>query len=90
MPSLKGYTFPMSQEKVDRYKEEKRNRKKDMQKAKRNKLIAGIAALAVACVIIVWIAYSGYKSYEASLPSQEFEVSLDAITDYINSLTADE
>ena len=73
----------MSQEKVDRYKEAKKNRKKDMQKAKRNRWIAAIIALCAACVVVVWIVYSGYTSYQASQPLQEFEVSLDALTEYI-------
>ena len=44
----------MSQEKVDRYKEQKRNRKAIQAKKKRNALIARICSALVALTLVVW------------------------------------
>ena len=80
----------MSQEKVDRYKESKKNRKKEIKKAKRNKVLARVIGCIVAIAIVCWIGYSGYTYYQAQKPITQTEVSLDAITDYLNTLTAAE
>lgn len=53
----------MSQEKVNKYKEEKRNRKKLMQKEKRRRNIGRVVAIVVLLLIIAWVAYSIYLPY---------------------------
>ena len=55
----------MSQAKVDRYKEEKKNRKKIMAKEKRMRIAGYVAGCLVAAGIIGWAGYSGYSAYEA-------------------------
>jgi hypothetical protein len=48
----------MSQAKVDRYKEEKKNRKKIMAKEKRMRIAGYVAGCLVAAGIIGWAGYS--------------------------------
>lgn len=76
----------MSQQKVEQYKKEKYNRKKQLQKEKRTRMLyralGGIAAIA----IVGWIGFSVYTRYEASRPTTYHEVNLDAINDYMNTL----
>ena len=54
----------MSQEKVDRYKEEKAHRKQNLKKAKAKSIAGRICAVAVAAVIIGWGGYSIYTHHE--------------------------
>ena len=57
----------MSQEKVDRYKQEKVNRKQIMRKQKlMNNMRKGVLVV-VALALIGWLGYSAYDIYELSL-----------------------
>ena len=65
----------MSKEKVERYKQEKANRKEILAKEKKKKFWAKVAGWAALAVIIVGIgvaigfsAHNSYKKYLASLP----------------------
>ena len=93
----------MSQAKVDRYKEEKKNRKKTMAKEKRTdhdplltEIGCGGFLLAVVCgwlVVIAlagWAGVSGYRIYESKKPVETIYANVDAITDYMNSLSTEE
>ena len=80
----------MSQAKVDKYKEEKKNRKKTMAKEKRQRVAAYIAGCVVAVVIVGWAGYSGYRAYENNKPVETIYANLDAISDYMTSLNAEE
>lgn len=80
----------MSQEKVDRYKQEKANRKKNLQKAKRKRLAAYSGVVLVVVLIAAWITYSGINSYTRSQAAQKTPVNLNAITDYMTGLNAPE
>ena len=53
----------MSQAKVDRYKEEKKNRKKIMAKEKRMRIAGYVAGCLVAAGIIGWGGCSPYKGF---------------------------
>ena len=80
----------MSQEKVDRYKQEKANRKKIMRKQKvMNFLRKGVLTL-VALALVGWLGYSAYDIYESGKERVVAEVNYDAITNYLNGLAADE
>ena len=69
----------MSQAKVDRYKEEKANRKKIMRKEKiANRLRKCVVAI-VAAVLVVWIGYSAYNMYESSRPVKKAEVNYQSV-----------
>ena len=66
----------MSQAKVDRYKEEKANRKKVMRK---EKIANRLCKCAVAAALVVWIGYSAYNMYESSRPVKEAEVNYQSV-----------
>ena len=70
----------MSQAKVDRYKEEKANRKKIMRKEK----IAN--RLRKCAVAVVWIGYSAYNMYESSRPVKKAEVNYQSVDTFIQEI----
>ncbi|MDD6306790.1 MAG: hypothetical protein PUA75_07565 [Clostridiales bacterium] len=80
----------MSQAKVDRYKEEKANRKKIMAQEKRKHITAVICGWIVAIAIVGWAGYSAYRTYENSKPMETIYANLDAINDYVDGLDAEE
>ena len=53
----------MSQAKVDRYKEEKANRKKILAKEKRKRIAGTICGWLIALLIVGWAGYSVYNAY---------------------------
>ena len=75
----------MSQAKVDRYKEEKKNRKKIMAKEKRMRIAGYVAG----CLVAAGIIGSGYSAYEANKPMETIYANLDSVTDYMSSLNAE-
>lgn len=84
----------MSQEKVDRYKEEKANRQQIMKKQKlRTLFYKGIAGL-VCLLVVWWIGYSVYQDKQEKAEAEKnavaAEINLDAITEYMNSLGTEE
>ncbi len=79
----------MSQEKVDRYKKEKANRKKLMRKQKVMGIVRKGVLTLVALALIGWLGYSAYDMYESGKDRVVAEVNYDAVTDYLNSLTAE-
>ena len=58
----------MSQAKVDKYKNEKANRKKTNARNKVERVIARIVAAAAVVALVGWGGYSGYQYYEKSRP----------------------
>ena len=80
----------MSQAKVDRYKEEKKNRKMTMAKEKRLQLLAVVCGWLVVIALAGWAGVSGYRIYESNKPVETIYANVDAITDYMNSLSTEE
>ncbi len=80
----------MSQEKVERYKAEKANRKEQLRKEKRNRLIRRWVASAIAAVFVIWIGYSGVRTIQANIPRSTTEVVVSSVSDYITDLEAAE
>ena len=80
----------MSQEKVNRYKEEKANRKQIMKKQKRNRIISRIAGVVVCLALAGWFGYSVYDTSTKNDTVSQTEVNLTAIQDYLSGLTAEE
>lgn len=76
----------MSQAKVDRYKQEKANRKKIMAQEKRKHILAVACGWIVAIAIIGWAGYSAYNVYENNKPMETIYANLDSINDYMDSL----
>ncbi|MDY3249001.1 MAG: hypothetical protein SOX32_01480 [Candidatus Choladocola sp.] len=83
----------MSQAKVDRYKEEKRNREKIIKKQKREWMATKAGLSLVALVMVVWVGFSVYQGFQSSddtaaeVPT--YTVDTSALTDYMSSLTAE-
>lgn len=76
----------MSQEKIDRRKEEKANRKKNMQKQRRLSIMRK-AVLAVAGLALVgWLGYSAYDKYAADKNREITVVDYEAINEYLNGI----
>ena len=85
----------MSQEKVDRYKEEKTNRAKIQKKEKRTLFLEKSAIAAVCVAAIGWIGYSAYNLITRPDPdkAQETvttEMDVNALNDYLAGLSAEE
>ena len=79
----------MSQAKVDRYKEEKANRKQIIAKEKRQHIAAIICGWVVAIAIVGWAGYSGYRAYENSKPMETIYANLDSINTYLNDISTE-
>ena len=77
----------MSQKKVDRYKQEKANRKKIMRKQKMMNIARKTVLTVVALALVAWLGYSAYDMYESGRERAVAEVNYDAVTNYVNSLT---
>lgn len=80
----------MSQEKVDRYKEQKKNRKAIQAKKKRNVLITKVCASLVVLALVAWLGYSVVDSYEKKQNSGPVTADITALDDYVMSLNAEE
>lgn len=79
----------MSQAKVDRYKEEKKNRKQILKKEKMKRLIGRICGSVVALLLVVWIGVSAFGRFYTP-PRKTYEVDLAALEEYMDSMGADE
>ncbi len=81
----------MSQEKVDRHKEEKRNRAKIIKKEKRNwRMTEGALAL-VAVVLVAWVGVSAYNMVQSSSEEETtvletYSVNTTALDNYMSGL----
>jgi len=69
----------MSQAKVDKYKEAKKNRKKQMKKEKIQSYLRRGVACIVAAALIGMAGFSIYNIYESKQPKQEVTVDYSAI-----------
>lgn len=77
----------MSQAKVDRYKQEKANRKQTLKKEKMQKILRRCAAAVVAVALIAGFGYSGYNIYESKKPKEEISVDYSAMTSLSQALS---
>lgn len=68
----------MSQAKVDRYKEEKRNRDQIIKKQKREWMLTKLGLSVVAVVMVVWVGVSVYNNVTA--PDETTTESLETYT----------
>ncbi len=85
----------MSQAKVDRYKEEKRNRAKIMAKEKREWMLMKVGGAVLALAIVGWAGGSIYYNVTHPATTQEeqapeekpvYTVNTGALDDYLGSL----
>ena len=81
----------MSQAKVDRYKEEKKNRKKIMKKEKLQNVLLKVAGVVLCAAIVVWIGYSAVNltktsSSDTTAETTNYLIDTSAIDSYLQSL----
>ncbi len=83
----------MSQAKVDRYKEQKKNRKKIMAKEKREWFLTQAFLVILGLVIIVWVAIAGYQAVttptadtDTAVESTTYTIDSSALEDYLSSI----
>ena len=83
----------MSQAKVDRYKEEKRNRAKLIKKEKREWMFTKLGLAAIAVIMIGWVGMSVYTSIQDSDEEigilETYTIDTSALDEYISSLSAE-
>jgi len=86
----------MSQAKVDRYKEEKKNRQQIMKKEKRERMLTNIGLGVVAAAMVVWVGVSAYNGItssssdtETAVETENYVVNVSALEDYLDSLSTD-
>lgn len=84
----------MSQAKVDRYKQEKKNRDKLIKKEKHQlaAMKAGVSAVAIALVAWVGVSvYHGFQSEDTAVEEKpNYTVNTSALDEFITDLNADD
>ena len=75
----------MSQENVNQYKEEKKNRKQIVKKEKQKSLLTKLGLGVVGLALIVWLGYSAVVTIQ-SAEGPAVSVDSSAITEYINGM----
>ena len=82
----------MSQAKVDRNKEQKRNVKKIMAKEKRNWMLTQIVLFIIGAAIVIWLIVAAYQAIKgpaadsSSVQSVSYTINSSALEDYLASL----
>lgn len=83
----------MSQEKVDKYKEQKANRQKIMKRERRILRLEKAAVGLVALIAVCWIGYSAYglvTKDETDSGVMTTEIDVSALSDYLVGLSEGE
>lgn len=76
----------MSQEKVDRYKQEKANRKNIIKKQRVMNVVRKAVLTLAALALVGWLGYSAYDTYSSNQEREVATVNYDALTTYISEL----
>ena len=79
----------MSQEKVDKYKNEKNHRKEIQKRESRILFLEKLAAIVICIVAAGWIGYSAFNMESSEEEGQvtTTEMDITAMTDYLQELT---
>ncbi len=85
----------MSQEKVDRYKEEKKNRAKIIKKEKRQWMLTKVVGALVAVLVVAWVGFSVYNYSDttdstATVELPSYTVDTTALDEYLETVSVDE
>ena len=75
----------MSQEKVNQYKESKKNRKEIAKKAKQKSMITKVCLGVVGAVLVAWLGYSAVVTIQ-NAEGAAVTVDTTAVTEYVNGL----
>lgn len=78
----------MSQAKVDKYKEQKKNRDKIMKREKRERIIAEVIVCVVVVALITWAGYSFYQNHKPTVVNT-YSVDSTALDDYMSEMNAE-
>jgi len=76
----------MSQEKVNRYKEEKANRKKIMRKERAKAVVRRVSLLIVTVALVGWVGYSAHETHQRNMDREIVEVNFDSIIGYMEEI----
>ena len=86
----------MSQEKVDRYKEDKKNRQQIMKKEKREENLFKICGGLLGCALVAWIGVSVYTAVKPAAPAEDqnqvvvdYTVDTSALDDFLSGIAVD-
>lgn len=77
----------MSQEKVDRYKQEKLHRKEIMRKEKIRHIFRRCVVTVAALALLGWLSYSAYGVYKTNQPRPTAEVDYTEFNNYLQTLS---
>ncbi len=80
----------MSQAKVEKYKEQKANRKQTMKKEKVQSIVRNSIAAVVVVAALGWVGYSGVTTIIDNIPREEVKVDYNAISNYESALNGTE
>ena len=80
----------MSQEKVNRYKEEKANRKAILRKERIKSMVRKIILLVLSVALVIWVGYSAHYTWENNRPREMVTVNYDSFTAYLQTLVETE
>ena len=75
----------MSQEKVNQYKEAKKNRKETAKKEKQKSMITKIGLGVVGAALVIWLGYSAVVTVQ-NAEGPAVTVDTSAVTEYVNGL----
>lgn len=75
----------MSQEKVNQYKEAKKNRKEAVKKEKQKTLITKLTVAVVGLALLVWLGYSAVVSVQ-NAQGPAVTVDTSAVTEYLDTV----
>ena len=76
----------MSQEKVERYKQEKANRKQTVKKERMKRAASKACAWAILLLIVGWAGYTGYQYSDAKQPAKTIFCQTAEIDNYMDGL----
>ena len=80
----------MSQAKVDKYKQQKANRKQILAKEKRNRALTKAGLTVFGLVLVAWIGISAVDFIRESRPVKTIYANTTGIDNYMNELYAEE
>lgn len=87
MPEHKKEIRTMSQEKIDRYKQEKANRKKNMKKQRMMSWVRKGTLTLAGLALVGWLGYSAYDRFSSNKSREITTVNYEAVNSYLIDLT---
>ena len=76
----------MSQEKVNRYKEQKANRKKILRRERARAFLRKVCLAILTIALISWVGYSAHDTHQRNRDREVIEVNYDSIINYMDTM----